>query len=157
MARPRGRAAPLTREVALAQTPLVQPHSLMFQNIPRIELSCTGPTTFLLQIRMSGSGSSGSVTMLLGHDLVALLGRGHLARLSSRFVSTISSCVSSSGTLVRVQFLPELPFAGPGMFFVQNCVQRPGDEAGQTAARTALRRSCPSAGPAEQVVGSSGS
>src|SRR5689334_10075599 len=97
----------------------------MFQNGPSMELSPIGPTSFLLQITMSGSGSSGSDTWFSAM-MSSALAASDFRTESSRFVSTLFSSGSRSGMLTRYQLLPEFPFAAVGMFSEQNRLHSPG-------------------------------
>src|SRR3954453_655653 len=98
----------------------------MFQNIDSIGLSLTGPTILVLQIAMSGDGSSGSATFASARRSSAFLPASFRA-LSSRLVSTVSINGSAAGTLAKLQLLPLFPLLSVGMFFVQRMSHSPGD------------------------------
>src|ERR1700690_452564 len=97
----------------------------MFQNGPSIELSPIGPTNFLLQITMSGSGSSGNEIWAAAMMSSAFL-ESSLRTWSSRLESTVCSNGSSVGKFTRYQLFPELPLAAVGMFLEQKRLHSPG-------------------------------
>src|SRR5690348_7140435 len=101
------------------------PHCSRFQNIPSIELSWMGPTTFLLHNKMSGSGSIGSDATFVAKMSSACLAADIRAD-SSRLTSVVSRIESRPLMFVNVVLLPDWPFASEGILAEQNRLQSPG-------------------------------